>query len=76
VRFISWGVIPLGSLGAGLAAASIGIRPALWLFSLMGLAGPLFFWLSPVRRLRELGDLEPERAQAIPDPDRPAMQPS
>jgi predicted MFS family arabinose efflux permease len=59
VRFISWGVVPLGALGGGLAAAAFGIRPALWLFSGIGLLGPVWLWASPVRRLHDLADGTP-----------------
>jgi predicted MFS family arabinose efflux permease len=71
VRFISWGVVPLGSLLGGLAAATLGIRPALWLFSLVGLLGPLWLWASPVRGLRELSDLQPAGVSAASVPAGP-----
>jgi predicted MFS family arabinose efflux permease len=65
VRFISWGVIPLGSLSAGLAAATLGIRPALWLFCSLNLLGPLWVIASPIRRLRELGDAQVDAGPAL-----------
>jgi MFS family permease len=58
-RFVVWGVIPLGQLTSGALAASIGLRPTLF----VGAVGasfaflPLFF--SPVRGLRETPDEEP-----------------
>jgi MFS family permease len=55
VRFISWGVIPLGALATGLAASTFGNREALWLLTLFRLLTPTVLWLGPMRRRIELG---------------------
>jgi MFS family permease len=54
VRFISWGVIPLGAMAAGLAASAYGNRRALWLIVMCSLLTPLVLWLGPMRTRREL----------------------
>lgn len=54
VRFVSWSAIPVGSLAAGLLAASLGNRAALWAVCLFSLLAPLALWASPLRRSRDL----------------------
>ncbi|MGF1428211.1 MFS transporter [Kitasatospora sp. LaBMicrA B282] len=54
VRFVSWGIIPVGALAAGAAAAQWGTRTALWLLAVGSIASPSILYASPVRRLREL----------------------
>jgi MFS family permease len=54
VRFVSWGVIPLGALLGGAVATWAGPRGGLWVACLLTLLGPAVLWFSPVRRLRDL----------------------
>jgi MFS family permease len=56
VRFISWGVIPLGSLLAGGMAAAYGPRAALWATCVAGIAIPVVLVASPIRSARDLSD--------------------
>jgi hypothetical protein len=56
VRFVSWSMIPLGSVAAGLLAAHLGARPVLFASAFVMLAGPVIVGLSPIRRMRDLGD--------------------
>lgn len=56
VRFISWGAVPLGALGCGAAASSLGPRTALWLVCAVVVVSPAVLWASPVRTQRELAD--------------------
>jgi hypothetical protein len=49
VRFISWGVVPLGALAAGLAASTLGNRRALWLVVIASLLAPIVLWLGSMR---------------------------
>ncbi|MGH3248498.1 MAG: MFS transporter [Trebonia sp.] len=60
VRFLSWSVIPVGSLLAGTVALWAGPRAALWLAVACSLLVPLSVWASPVRRLRDLTDEVPQ----------------
>jgi MFS family permease len=52
-RFINYGVRPLGALAGGFLAASIGLRPALFVAALGALGGVLWLLGSPMPRVRE-----------------------
>jgi MFS family permease len=54
VRFISWGVVPIGALAAGLAASAFGNRGALWLLVICSLLTPSVLWLGSMRTRRDL----------------------
>ncbi|MEV4801170.1 MFS transporter [Nonomuraea sp. NPDC049421] len=61
VRFVTWGVMPLGALLGGIVAQQIGVRQALWLL-MVGRAVafvPLLF--SPLPRMRDFADARPHR---------------
>ncbi|MEL7977700.1 MFS transporter [Isoptericola sp. F-RaC21] len=58
VRFVSWSMIPLGSLAAGVLAAHVGNRAVLLGSAFVLLLGPVIVGLSPVRRLRNLEDYD------------------
>ncbi len=64
VRFISWGVIPLGALAAGAAATAFGPRAALWATCAAATLPAIALWASRIRTLRELTD----EATAVPEP--------
>jgi MFS family permease len=64
IRFIVWGVMPLGTLAGGAIATGFDLRTAIWI----GAIGNALAWLpvtiGPVRTLRELphvGEDEPEK---------------
>ncbi len=54
VRFISWGVLPIGGLVAGTLAQLLGMRTAILLTAATLLLGPVPMLLSPARHRREL----------------------
>ena len=54
VRFVSWGVNPLGTLARGAVAAWLGPRDALWGTCLAALTVPLIVLAGPIRSRREL----------------------
>ncbi|GAB2719137.1 MFS transporter [Streptomyces bullii] len=54
VRFVSWGVLPLGAALSGVLAEVAGLRPALWFVCAGALIPPLILIMSPVRESREL----------------------
>lgn len=56
VRFVSWGVVPLGALLAGGVASAYGVRSAFWLFAALTLVVPVIARMSAVGRRRELAD--------------------
>ncbi|UOQ90668.1 MFS transporter [Agromyces endophyticus] len=61
VRFVSWSMIPVGAVAAGLLAAQAGSRAVLFGSAFLLLAGPVILWFSPVRRLRDLDDYDEGR---------------
>ena len=54
MRFIVWGVMPVGSLLGGALATWIGLRETMWIGAAMGSLAFVPVLLSPVRRLREM----------------------
>ena len=79
MRFIVWGVMPLGMLVGGLIASVVDLRAAMW----VGAIGISFAFLpvllSPVRSLREmpeqaaepLAEAEGDGGRSCPDTCRP-----
>ncbi|HEX4731488.1 MAG TPA: MFS transporter [Solirubrobacterales bacterium] len=57
ILFVNWGVRPLGALGGGLLAGSIGLRPTMWIAAIGGMAGVL--WLIP-SRMSDVEDVSEE----------------
>jgi hypothetical protein len=56
VRFISWGVIPIGALTAGACAALVGNRCALGVMCALAVVAPLALCASEVRVRRDLAE--------------------
>ncbi|NUR61237.1 MAG: MFS transporter [Catenulispora sp.] len=56
VRFVSWGVIPLGALAAGAVASWAGPRAALWWTMAAAVAVPVAVLSSPIRTRRDIAD--------------------
>ncbi len=54
MRFIVWGVIPLGTLLGGAIATAVDLRTAIWIGAIGQSFGFLPVLLSPVRTLREM----------------------
>jgi hypothetical protein len=54
-------LLPLGALIAGPIATAAGVRAALWIGAVIGLAAPLVLQLSAVRRVRSLSTAEVAR---------------
>jgi MFS family permease len=65
MRFIVWGVIPLGALSGGAIASGIGLRAAIWIGAVGVSLAFLPVLLSPVRSLREVP--EPVETEARED---------
>ena len=70
MRFIVWGVMPVGSLLGGALATTIGLRETMWIGAAIGSACFLPVLLSPVRQLRELPEPLPDESppDAAPEP--------
>jgi predicted MFS family arabinose efflux permease len=54
VRFVSWGVIPLGGLLAGWIAHNTSARSALWLLAIVVALSPIVLFTSPLRHRRDI----------------------
>ena len=56
VRFLAWGIIPVGNLAGGILGAVLGLRGALWVSVAVGVAS--LPWLLPrsIRSVRQLPD--------------------
>jgi MFS family permease len=58
MRFVVWGVLPIGALIGGVLGTTIGLRPTLWIGAIgEAVAG---FWLvaSPMRSMRDFPEIE------------------
>jgi MFS family permease len=66
MRFIVWGVLPIGSLLGGALATWFGLREAMWIGAVLGSVAFLPVLFSPVRGLREMP--EPVGEEAAPEP--------
>ncbi|HUZ01989.1 MAG TPA: MFS transporter [Thermomicrobiaceae bacterium] len=53
MRFLVWGMMPVGSLLGGVLGSALGLRPTLAIGAVGELTAVLWIWLSPVRTLRE-----------------------
>ena len=58
MRFLVWGTMPLGSLTGGTLAATIGLRPTLFVGAVGAFSSVLPIALSPIRSLREFPEPE------------------
>lgn len=68
IRFLVWGTMPLGALGAGALATWIGLRPTMWIGAIGGFFTFLPILLSPVRKIGEMPaplEEEPTALEAI-----------
>jgi MFS family permease len=65
MRFIVWGVMPLGSLLGGALATWIGLRETMWIGAAINSVAFVPILLSPVRTLREMPT--PAPAELAPD---------
>jgi MFS family permease len=54
VRFIVWGILPIGGLVGGLLGGAIGVLPTIWIAAVGQLAAALPVLLSPLLRMRDL----------------------
>ncbi|MDJ1137008.1 MFS transporter [Streptomyces iconiensis] len=72
VRFLVWGTMPLGALAGGALASGFGARAAVWVCALGFLAVPLPLLLSPLRRMRDLPEPQPD----APTGEDPAPAPA
>jgi MFS family permease len=66
-RWVTWGILPFGGLLGGVLGSAIGIRNSEWIaFAGAWLAG-FFLFFSPLRRVRDTGDLAMDAGGVIAD---------
>lgn len=78
MRFLTWGVMPLGALLGGALGAGAGTRPTLWAAQIGELLVPLVLLASPLRRIRAplAGAHEPAHEPAREPAPEPAAEPA
>ena len=59
LRFVNYGVRPLGALVGGALGAAFGLRPTLWFAAAAGVLGVLWLVPSPVPKLLKLPEEDP-----------------
>ena len=57
VRFISWGVLPLGAIIAAALGQALGVRTTLWIFGVINIFGLVAAATPSIRRARNLVDV-------------------
>jgi predicted MFS family arabinose efflux permease len=70
MRFVVWGVMPLGALAGGAIASTAGLRPALWIGAVGSTLAVVWLLLSPLRGRRDF-PVDPAPgwiAEAVPEP--------
>ena len=54
IRFVVWGVMPIGALAAGALGSTIGILPTMWIGVVGTAVGSFWVLFSPITRMRTL----------------------
>ncbi|WAC66462.1 MFS transporter [Agrococcus sp. SL85] len=64
IRFVVWGVMPIGALVSGWLGTVLGTVPAIWIGTVVAILGALPLLLSPYARMRQLPTRPTERPVA------------
>jgi predicted MFS family arabinose efflux permease len=59
MRFVVWGVLPLGALIGGLLGSAAGLRPTLWIGAAGQVLAVLWLVFSPIRTMHDFPDPPP-----------------
>jgi hypothetical protein len=62
VRWVVWGTLPLGGLLGGALGTWLGVRATLWIAFAGSWAAGWWVFFSPLRGLRDIPELEVDRA--------------
>ena len=62
VRWVVWGTLPLGGLLGGALGTWLGVRATLWIAFVGCWAAGWWVFFSPLRRVRDIAELEVDRA--------------
>jgi predicted MFS family arabinose efflux permease len=62
MRFVVWGVLPLGALIGGLLGSAAGLRPTLWIGAAGQVLAVLWLVFSPIRTMHDFPDAPPATA--------------
>jgi hypothetical protein len=57
-----WGTLPIGGLIGGALGSALGNRSAMWIAVIGQLGGPAWLILSPLRRMRNVPEMQPQDA--------------
>jgi predicted MFS family arabinose efflux permease len=60
MRFVVWGVLPIGALLGGFIGSSIGLRPTLWIGAIGEALAGIWLLASPMRTMRDFPEIETE----------------
>jgi MFS family permease len=63
MRFVVWGVLPIGALVGGVLGAVFGLRTTLWVGALGQAFAGIWLFASPMRTLRDFPDALPDEQQ-------------
>jgi MFS family permease len=75
IRFIVWGVMPLGQLTGGAIASTVDLRTAIWIGAIGVSAASLPVTIGPVRTLREVPHVGEEGPDRIAETEGEALLP-
>ncbi len=68
IRFVVWGVLPIGALIGGVLGSQIGLRPTLWVGVLGEMLAGVWLLASPMRTMRDFPEMPEHTPAADPGP--------
>ena len=75
-RMVSWGMLAVASLAAGVLATTVGVRRGIITGIVLALLAPLIASCGPLRGVRHLEDLEPGPVDGPPEDPAPTILPA
>ncbi len=62
MRFVVWGVLPIGAVAGGVLGAALGLRTTLWIGAVGRALAVVWLLASPLRAQRDFPDAPPDIA--------------